>query len=205
MKKIICYGDSNTFGFNTVDNSRFDENTRWTSVLQKKLGAEYEVINEGMCDRTGFVANPKGFIFSAQEHFPELISQTGEIDILILWVGTNDLQSQYDISSEIIEKGLDNLINIAKAKAKNIIIIPPVILNEKILDGNFSYQFDRTGIVKSRKIGDIFKTMANIYNCKYFDINKITIPSDIDGLHYDENSHKLIGKKMADFIHKINL
>ena len=53
MKKIICYGDSNTFGYNPKDGSRFDENIRWTSLLQKNLGVEYEVINEGMCDRTG--------------------------------------------------------------------------------------------------------------------------------------------------------
>ena len=33
MKKIICYGDSNTFGYNPKDGSRFDENIRWTSDL----------------------------------------------------------------------------------------------------------------------------------------------------------------------------
>ena len=54
MKNILCYGDSNTFGFNTKDGSRYDENTRWTAVLQKNLGAEYNVINEGMPNRTGF-------------------------------------------------------------------------------------------------------------------------------------------------------
>ena len=75
MKKIICYGDSNTFGYNPKDNSQFDENTRWTSLLQKNLGSEYEVKNEGMCDRTGFVNNPKGFLFSAQKHFPKFISK----------------------------------------------------------------------------------------------------------------------------------
>lgn len=203
MKKIICYGDSNTFGYNPKDNSRFDENTCWTSILQKNLGTEYEVINEGMCDRTGFVTNPKGFLFSAPKHFPKLISKSENIDMLILWVGTNDLQFQYDISISAIEKGLENLIKIGQEKAKNIIIIPPVVLDEKVLEGFFNFQFDKTSIIKSRKVGRIYRTLANIYHCNYFDINKIVSPSDFDGLHYDENSHKIIGDNLTDFINKI--
>ena len=204
MKKIICYGDSNTFGFNPKDGSRFDENTRWTSVLQKNLGIEYKVINEGTCDRTGFVNNPKGFLFSAQKHFPRLILKSEDIDLLIIWLGTNDLQFQYDISVGAIEKGLENLIKLAKPKAKNIIIIPPVILSEKILEGSFNFQFNKTSIVKSRKIGRIYRQINNAYHCNYFDINKFTKPSDVDGLHYNEESHKIIGDNLSNLINKLS-
>lgn len=197
MKYVICYGDSNTFGFNPKDGSRFDENTRWTSVLQKNLGTEYKVINEGMCDRTGFVNNPKGFIFSTTKHFPKFIAESGQIDVLVLWIGTNDLQFQYDTSIDSIKKGLENLIKLAKTKAKRIIIISPVILNEKILHGAFNYQFDKTSIVKSTKVGIVYQKLAKICDCEYFDINEFVKPSDIDGLHYDENSHKIIADKLA--------
>lgn len=199
MKNIICYGDSNTFGFNPKDGSIYDENTRWTSVLQKKLGQEYKVINEGMCDRTGFVNNPKGFSFSAPEHFPEFISQSENIHILILWIGTNDLQFQYNISFEAIEQGLDNLLKLAKTKATKIIIIPPVILNKKILDGYFKCQFDETSISKSKQVGTIYKTLANIHNCDFFDVNNFVEPSD-DGLHYDKKSHYIIAEKLAKLL-----
>ena len=200
MKKIICYGDSNTFGYNPLDGSRYDENTRWTEVLQNNLGKEFSVINEGMCDRTGFVNNPKGFLFSAPKHFPKFISKEENFDLLILWLGTNDLQFQYDISMGAVERGLENLIRLGNEKAKNIVIIPPVILNKNVLKGPFNYQFNETSVVKSRKIGRIFRQIDNIYQCGYFDINKITTPSDFDGLHYDAMSHKLIGEKLAEFI-----
>ena len=200
MKKILCYGDSNTFGYNPADGSRFDENIRWTGVLQKILKNEFEVINEGVCDRTGFVSNPKGFLYSAQRHFPKFISKSEPVDIIILALGTNDLQFQYNIKVGTVEKGLENLINLAHSKVQNIIIIPPVVLNEEVLEGYFNYQFDETSIVKSRKIGRIYRQIANIYNCSYFDINKFANPSDKDGLHYEENSHKLIADKLADFI-----
>ena len=200
MKKILCYGDSNTFGYNPADMSRFDEDIVWTSVLQENLGSGYEVINEGLCDRMGFVNNEKGFEFSSQKHFPKFISKAENVDFLILFIGTNDLQFQYDISFGAVEKGLENLINLAQKKVKNIIVIPPVILDESILKGFFNFQFDKTSIVKSRKIGRIFRKISNIYHCLYFDINKITQPSDTDGLHYSKESHKIIGEKLADFI-----
>ena len=204
MKKIICYGDSNTFGFNPKDGSRFDKNTRWTAILQKYLGTEYEVINEGACDRTGFVNNPKGFEFSAQRHFPKMISKIDNIDILIIALGTNDLQLQYCISVGAIEKGLENLIKLAQPKAKYIIIIPPVVLSEKVLEGFFNIQFDKTSIVKSRKIGRIYRQISNAYHCNYFDINKFTKPSDVDGLHYNEESHKIIGDNLSNLINKLS-
>ncbi len=205
MKKIICYGDSNTFGYDPSGGLRYDENTRWTSVLQKNLGAEYEVINEGECDRTGFVDNPKGFSFSAQRHFPKIISKFNDIDLIILWVGTNDLQFQYDIGFNAVENGLEKLIRIAKEKSKHVIIIPSVILSEKVLEGPFNFQFDETSIGKSRKIGRIYKKLSNLNYCEYFDVNKFVNPTDTDGLHYDENAHKIIGEKLTNRIQKILL
>ena len=79
MKNIICYGDSNTFGYNPKNSSRYDENARWTAILQKNLDSEYEVINEGMPNRTGFVDNPEGVLFSAQKHFPQFLSKIKNI------------------------------------------------------------------------------------------------------------------------------
>ena len=37
MKKILCYGDSNTYGFNPKNGLRFDDNTRWSALLGAKL------------------------------------------------------------------------------------------------------------------------------------------------------------------------
>ena len=200
MKNILCYGDSNTFGYNPKDNSRYDENTRWTALLQKNLGAEYNVINEGMPNRTGFVDNPEGVLFSSQKHFPETLLKFEGVYILILAIGTNDLMFQYNISFDTVEKGLNNLVKTAKEKTNNIIIIPPTIMNEDVLNGYFSSMFDETSIVKSKEVGKIFKQTAIQNGCQYFDINEFVAPCAFDGLHYDEKSHKLIADKLTEFI-----
>lgn len=198
MKNILCYGDSNTFGFNSKDGSRYDENTRWTAVLQKNLGTKYKVINEGMPNRTGFVDNPEGVLYSSQKHFPDVLLKIDSLDTLILAIGTNDLMFKYNITFDTVEKGLNNLIKIAKEKTKKIIVIPPTILNENILNSFFSSMFDKTSIKKSKEVVDVFKQVADQNQCIFFDINKFVIPSDFDGLHYDENSHKLIADKLTE-------
>ena len=203
MKKIICYGDSNTYGFNPKNASRYDENTRWTAILQNIFADKYKVTEEGMCDRTGFVYNPKGMLYSAQMHFPQILSDIDENDILILAVGTNDLQFQYNISFDEIKTGLEKLISLAKEKTNTIIIIPSVILSGKILDGFFKIQFDESSIEKSKEVLKIYEQVAKNNNCFLFDINKYTNPSDLDGLHYDRNSHKQIAEKLAEFIDQV--
>jgi len=46
MKNILCYGDSNTYGYNPENGQRYDYNIRWTGILQNLLGLEYRVIEE---------------------------------------------------------------------------------------------------------------------------------------------------------------
>ena len=200
MKTILCYGDSNTFGFNPEDYSRYDKNTRWTGVLQSNLGDKYKVINEGANNRNGFVTNPQGDLYSAQKHYPELISNSENIDIIILAIGTNDLQFLYNANSDDFEHGLENLISISKNKTNDIILIPPVILSDNILNGFFKTQFDKTSILKSQTVGEIYYKLAKIHNCRIFDINKFTKPSETDGLHYSKESHKLIADNLTEFI-----
>ena len=60
MKKhIICLGDSNTHGYcadpadcTDPELARFNEDERWTCLLQKALGEDCKVFEEGLSGRT---------------------------------------------------------------------------------------------------------------------------------------------------------
>ena len=204
MKTVLCYGDSNTFGFNPIDGSRYDENIRWSGILKELLKDKYEIIEEGMNNRTAIANNSDGFLFCANRHFPKLLSKIKYVDILIFALGTNDLQFQYDLSLHKIVKGIENLISDIGKKAGKIILVPPVILDENILKGNFKIQFDESSISKSRKLKDLYKKISIYYNTYFLDFNEFTKPSAIDGLHYSKDSHKLIAEKLAEYIEKIS-
>ena len=195
MKKILCYGDSNTFGYNPKDTTRFNEKMRWTGILRDNFLNEYEVIEEGLNNRTGFVDNPDGFNHSGLKHFPKFIKNIKDIAL-----GTNDLQTQIDIDFLTIENNLITLIGYAKKKTKNIIIIPPVVFDKRLLKGRCGYQYDKNGILKSRQLPTLYRNIAIKNKCEYIDFNEFVTVSDDDGLHYDAIAHSIIAKKMTGFI-----
>ena len=66
MKNILCYGDSNTFGF-TLHGGRHPYDVRWTGRLQLALGPAYRVIEEGCGGRTrpSILADATEAVFAA--------------------------------------------------------------------------------------------------------------------------------------------
>ena len=55
--RILCFGDSNTYGYIPDGSGRYSEDIRWTGLLQKKLASEATVIeivrkNNGVSGRT---------------------------------------------------------------------------------------------------------------------------------------------------------
>lgn len=199
MKKIICFGDSNTFGFNPENGSRYDANTRWTGVLAQILSEDFQVKEEGCNNRTGFFVNPDGALQSGQKYLPKCFEQHVHTDIFIFALGTNDLQKIFNLDKEIVEEGLKNLIRFVRKNNSNvrIILFSPVLLDKKVLCGNFSFQFDKKSVEASKWMQKIYKTVAHEENCELFDLNKYVTPSCIDGLHYDEESHRIIAEKLA--------
>ena len=133
MKKILCYGDSNTYGFNPETGGRYDKTTRWSGILSDLLKENYEIIEAGMNNRTGFFKNPEGLKQSGGEYLSIYLQNHKDIDICILNLGTNDAQIFYPLDNETTRKGLQNLASEIKNTnpQTKIIIIPPVKITQK--------------------------------------------------------------------------
>jgi len=58
MREILCFGDSNTWGYDPATKGRFANEVRWTGVLQATLGSGYRVIEEGLNGRTSVWEDP---------------------------------------------------------------------------------------------------------------------------------------------------
>ena len=44
MKTVLCFGDSNTWGYDPATRSRFPSHVRWTGVIAERLWDGYRVI-----------------------------------------------------------------------------------------------------------------------------------------------------------------
>lgn len=204
MKKIICYGDSNTYGFNPYTMGRYENNERWTGILSEYL-CGFEILEEGMNNRLGFFESPDGFEYSGNKYLPVLLNNIKDFDIFILALGTNDLQFFYNLDEQTTFSGLTDLLGIIKNvnSSSKIIIIPPVKINEDILNGFFVNQFDKKSIERVNNVFHTFRDVAQLNNCYYYDFNEIVKPSNKDGLHYTKESHRIIAKNLAEYIKKI--
>ncbi len=203
MKKILCFGDSNTYGYIPNNGARYDKNTRWTGVLSLLSHGKFEIIEDGCNNRTAFAANPAGKIFTGHEILPELL--TDDFDAVVLAIGINDTQFLYNLSSIEIASGVEKLINIVKVKSPQakIILVAPSILTDYVLNGNFACLFDRTSIEKSRQLPLLYKKIAEKQNIEFLDLNSVAKTSSLDGLHYAPEQHLKIAQAIFTILSEL--
>ena len=98
IRRILCYGDSNTFGWDPVTKERLDGSMRWAGRLRLLLGEGYEVAEEGLGGRTVANHDPiqpgrnglKMLRFCLETHTP--------LELVIVMLGTNDLKKAYHMA-----------------------------------------------------------------------------------------------------------
>lgn len=203
MKKILCFGDSNTYGYIPNNGARYDKNTRWTGVLSLLSHGKFEIIEDGCNNRTAFAANSAGKIFTGYEILPELL--TDDFDAVVLAIGINDTQFLYNLSSIEIASGVEKLINIVKVKSPQakILLVAPSILTDDVLNGNFACLFDRTSIEKSRQLPLLYKKIAEKQNIEFLDLNSVVKTSSLDGLHYAPEQHLKIAQAIFTILSEL--
>lgn len=198
MKKVLCFGDSNTYGFVPGKCTRYDKNTRWTGVLQALCGSDFSIIEGGCNNRTAFVDNPAGAEQTGYKILPEYFTKD-YFDIVVLAIGINDLQLFFRPTLEEFEQGIEKLIKITKdlsPNAKIILVCPSKLDLAGIKSGVFSFQFDEISVEKSYHLPQIYKKLAEKHACKLVDLNEIAKVSPLDGLHFSAESHKTIAENL---------
>lgn len=143
--RILTYGDSNTWGWSPIAKGfpakRQTDDVRWSGILEKALGNNSKVIVDGLVGRTTNLANGSdvGRVtsadFNGQLSLPESIARNAPLDLVIIMLGTNDLQTGKDRSPEAIAKAAFDLGKLAQSIAqptfsaydapKVLVIAPP--------------------------------------------------------------------------------
>lgn len=137
MKKtIVCFGDSNTYGYNSETDGRFTEKERWTCLLGEFLGKDYYILEEGLSGRTTVFDDPLFEGLNGLSSIFSCLMSHEPVDLLIIMLGTNDVKERFHVNAENIAKGLERLVNRALSvtdawrQKPNILIIAPVPIAE---------------------------------------------------------------------------
>ena len=111
MRQILCYGDSNTYGYVPGTGKRYPWGVRWTSILNEMLGMqEYRVIEEGLCGRTTVYEDVTRRNRDGSKVLPVVLESQGVCDLVVIMLGTNDCKTAYKASAEEIGEGMRKLI-----------------------------------------------------------------------------------------------
>lgn len=203
MYRIMCFGDSNTWGFVPVSAARYDRQTRWTQVMASVLGSEYEVIEEGMNGRTTVWDDPVDGLMSGLDYLkPCLISQK-PLDKVLLMLGTNDLKDRFAVTAPEIAKSAGRLVRMIQASdagpdggaPKVVLMAPP-----PIVAGPDGYGLRQAGLVKSQGFAASFATIAQELGCEFVNTGAYIESSLLDGVHFSAQSHRTLGAVMATFL-----
>jgi lysophospholipase L1-like esterase len=88
MKTILCYGDSNTWGYAPGTGKRYLRHERWTGVLQQLLGSNAVVIEEGLNGRTTTLDDPTKPFRNGKDYLIPCLDSHAPLDLVVLMLGT---------------------------------------------------------------------------------------------------------------------
>jgi lysophospholipase L1-like esterase len=200
MRRILCFGDSNTWGYDPATEARFDAQTRWTGVLQAALGAEYTVIEEGLNGRTTVWDDPIEGHKNGHDYLVPCLETHRPFDLIVLMLGTNDLKRRFSLSAYDIAQGVTVLLRAISYSAAGrdgqpprvLLLAPPPI--GKL--SNFAEMFEGAG-PKSLLLGQHYRAVADQYHAAFLDTAAVVQTSDIDGVHLEQAEHNKLGRAVA--------
>lgn len=206
MKTIVCYGDSNTYGYVPLKGGRYDKNTRWTCLLQKKLGEEYEVISEGCNGRTTVFDEPGAKYKNGKRYLRACLNSHKPVDLVILMLGSNDTKDYYHASAKDIAAGAEKLVSIIESFTMEkqgfvpkIILIAPPALGKGITSSPFKEDMGEKARKKTLKFPKLYKKIAKKHNSIFLNCQKIIEAPEEDCLHLNADDHKV----MAEALYKL--
>jgi lysophospholipase L1-like esterase len=193
---IICYGDSNTYGYDPElgGEGRFPKEVRWTGILEKRLQCTME--NYGLCGRC--IPTTEGqlqFVCRQLEKWKSFPSPRW------LWImlGTNDLLQQRNPSAPKVAGKMKNFLEVIMnteafwaEEFKLLLIAPP-----KFRQG--AWVNEEALVTESQKLGEEYEKVAKKLGISFVDAGKWEIPLTFDGVHFSEEGHKNFGRKIGDF------
>jgi lysophospholipase L1-like esterase len=204
MKRILCYGDSNTWGYAPVSTIRFNENTRWTGVLQHTLGNKYQIIEEGLNGRTTVHNDKNRPCRSGADLLPVLMESHAPLDIVVIMLGTNDLKTKYNSTSLQVSNNIKSLCQMAWRCEYNHKILIVLISPSHIVNTNKENSIEFAGAVeKSRELSLHYKKVAKDLNMCFVNASQIVETTDDDGIHWTAHQHRKFGLRLAKTIKNI--
>ena len=171
--KILCFGDSNTYGYDprSCFGGQYPAECRWVDILANRLNCT--VINAG---ENGREIPRREMEFN---RFTRLLGAYQPVDLLIVMLGTNDLL-QGNTTPAVAERMERFLEQIDLERSKILLMTPPPMklggwVPEQVL------------VDRSRELSSLYRVLSERLGIRYTDA--VDVPLAYDGVHMTEGGH----------------
>ena len=203
--KIVCFGDSNTYGFDPRlgSSGRYTKDVRWTGLLDAHDG--FSVVNEGLNGRC-IPDSESGFA-----SLKSVINQNPDADVFVILLGTNDLFMIPRITADGIAdrmrrvfQNVPELRDFTRNDGKHTLIVSPTRPSEHV--AFFEMMGIGTGLTRESiekvmdELPNALKRCAVEFGADFTDAGEWDISLSYDGIHFSEDGHRRYAEHMADVL-----
>ncbi|MEJ8474851.1 GDSL-type esterase/lipase family protein [Roseibium algae] len=206
---VVCFGDSLTWGFRPGPRTRYGHDLRWTRLLQQDLGDGFYVLEEGVNGRTTVFEDPVRGDKNGLAHLATVRKTHMPIDILVIMLGTNDLQSRFNMTAGVIGSAMSRLLEYAtrptedpEGKAPKVLLMSPPPLGD--FEGSvLAPMFCEKSRAESESLKAVYAEIAQQYGVAFFDAGSVVSVSLVDSVHLDAEMQAPLAKAVAAEVRKL--
>ena len=184
--RILCFGDSNTYGYDPRDyfGGRYGAENRWVDLLAKRTG--WECINDGVNGRE----------IPQRRFVSQLFSDHAPADIFLLMLGTNDLLQ--GASAKETANRMENFLKLLLPHHKNILLVAPPPLKRG------AWVPADTLVAESFYLAQAYMLVAEKWNISFVDTRQWNIALTFDGVHFTEQGHHTFANRLIEYLYAEN-
>ena len=203
-RRVLCFGDSNTYGYDPARDGRYGLEERYPTVLQSLLGDDWRVVEEGLPGRTAVFDDPITEGMNGLRVITPILMSHAPLDTVTVMLGTNDSKERFGCNSYLIAQGIVRLVKKAlttecwrdNAHPDVLVIVPPSITAEydKLMfrDAMGTGCHERCAGIAAQ----LEPMLRDIPGVRFLDAN--TLPgagcSPLDGMHMTAASHMALAR-----------
>ena len=202
-KRIMCFGDSNTWGANPETGNRYADDVRWTGVLQRELGEDYQVIEEGYNGRTSIFDDVLEGRLGGIKYFGPCCDTQSPLDLIVLMLGTNDLKIRFGLTPRTIAFGFGRYVDALKitpmaGNKPKVLLVSPILIDPSYKNhALFHDMFGEDATERSMALAEAYKDFADANGWEFLNAAEFAKASTVDGVHMAPADHSALGVAVA--------
>jgi lysophospholipase L1-like esterase len=214
-RTLLCFGDSNTWGFDPLGGGRYPRHVRWPGVAAAALGPDWCVLEAGLNGRTSVFEDPMGDLAGVR-HLGPVLASAAPVDVVAIVLGTNDLKTRFGASAPEIADGAGVVVDRALASRAGpggrppavVLVAPPPIDAGRALAARDPEAFAeraaawRDARARSLAVAHHNERGARQRGVAFLDAGAHVRSSDVDMIHWSPEAHAALGSAVAQAVQR---